>query len=631
MSQGKWDFFQVGKESAGGGGLNRAIRASESASDLIAREVVQNSWDAARKLRKLLGDDSIPFKMSFSFREVAGADKRDLVAALGARTLAGRLNLAKGGIKLPEENLLEHLDDGVPLRVLYISDHGAHGLYGQPQDLTDDSVMFNAIYYMGTSKKVDDDASTGGSYGFGKSAFIRGSRIRTVFVHTCFRPYAGEPNESDPVTRRALGFSWWQNHKVDSTSYDGRAQFGQLDIASKSYRPFEDADADDYARRLGLPLRDPADPAQLGTTLMVLDPTITAEELRASLERWWWPALEEHLMDLEVIDSDGKRHVVDPSSSASLRPFIEAYRVATGQRDARTDGSEKVLSANWRKRGDATMPLGTCVAVVPSANVEAAAEPDADDHDDADEDGGRTEIALMREPRMVVTYLDTFRNRRVAIKGVYIASPDLDPFLRDTEPPLHDHWSEKPDTDIDPRSTELAKGVLQRIKRSVADYAREVSPPPVVEAAPLPHFAKLVGRFLKGKGPVKPGPGRASPIEIHYVEPAAPVAVGSEVRTSAVISVRLADRAKVEQLPVAVGCDFSVLMDEAASGGDPLPVSVFPVGDSDFEPNGDEWIGIIGKNDAVRFELESANYAPLWTGRLAPTVRPLASTKGDKP
>lgn len=50
-----WDFFEISESSAGGGDLQRFLRATQlSAADMLARETIQNSWDAARKLRAIV-------------------------------------------------------------------------------------------------------------------------------------------------------------------------------------------------------------------------------------------------------------------------------------------------------------------------------------------------------------------------------------------------------------------------------------------------------------------------------------------------------------------------------------------------------------------------------------------------
>ena len=57
---------------------------------LLAREVIQNSWDAAIELRED-SDDAPPFENRFSFRSALAERKRHLIVRLGLGELAERL------------------------------------------------------------------------------------------------------------------------------------------------------------------------------------------------------------------------------------------------------------------------------------------------------------------------------------------------------------------------------------------------------------------------------------------------------------------------------------------------------------------------------------------------------------
>ena len=57
---------------------------------LLAREAIQNAWDAAHKLREELGSDP-QFEITFDFRSFEGPEKERLAANLGLHQLADRL------------------------------------------------------------------------------------------------------------------------------------------------------------------------------------------------------------------------------------------------------------------------------------------------------------------------------------------------------------------------------------------------------------------------------------------------------------------------------------------------------------------------------------------------------------
>lgn len=627
---GGWDFFEISESSAGGGDLQRLLRGTNlSAADMLAREVIQNSWDAARKLRTILSAD-IPFRMDFVFRELTGADKENFVSLCHLRDLQSQKVKAAGAARVPECGL-DSLDDDTPLRVLQISDYGAHGLYGDPS-LKKKSVLFNAVYYMGGSRK---DVGMGGSYGVGKSAFIRGSHARTAFIHSCFRPYPGESNASDPVTRRFLGFCWWTDHEIDGVDYDGRGRFVQLLQQGGSPRahivktPFVDEVADVYARKAGLPLRDSQDDEELGTTLLLLDPSVSPHELLIGIVRNWWPALEENLMDLRVVDYEGNLHFPEPDAYEEMLPFVQCFRTLSGFSQP-VEGGPQVLSGSWY--GIAGRNSGSLAVVSVS---EETAEFDEASDDILHQKGAL--VARYRGPRMVVDYLEWNKSLPFKVRGVYKASEDLDELLRETEPALHDQWTTTPQDDISPEATEAASAVRRKIVAALKDYVRTLTPPAPKKKSQLDRYSQILARFINDRRDTPPVPPRppspTEPVEFLYKRPAEPVAVespGTGIRTEAAISLRVADKAAANALRVRVSCGLTILEDESPTAGSSHPVSIWPVNaDGGFALIGDEWVGVLTKDEAVIFNLKSAPYDEGWSVYLAPRVEVVPDLGGD--
>lgn len=59
---------------------------------LLARETIQNAWDAARELREELAGSASPpqFEITFDYRSVDGAAKQEMIGHLGLGELADR-------------------------------------------------------------------------------------------------------------------------------------------------------------------------------------------------------------------------------------------------------------------------------------------------------------------------------------------------------------------------------------------------------------------------------------------------------------------------------------------------------------------------------------------------------------
>ena len=370
---------------------------------LLAREAIQNSADAAHRFQE--AHPGVAFRVVFRFVELLGEEKANAVEALNLRRLADRRVDYHRKDPVQPGTALDDLDDlNVPLSLLYVEDYGTHGLYGSI-DIRLKSHLFKAMYYIGAS---DKDADAGGSYGFGKSALERASRTHSVIAHTTFEQF-----EDDPVRSRLVGFTWWPNLQDGNELWEGRASFSEHfseGAGSHVATPFEGNKADEVAGFLGFQPRNPDDLGQLGSSFLIVDPSIDPHELVREVERWWWPALEEHRLDVRILLPSGEALVPKPASNPFVAQFLRAFRIATGVDEAGDPNKERLASEEWRDRsGIGGKDLGA-LALVVTDEVMDGGEPDS-----------TPLVALMRSPRMVIDYM-TFQRRRVPMRGVFVAS-----------------------------------------------------------------------------------------------------------------------------------------------------------------------------------------------------------------
>ena len=73
-----------------------ALDAPSAFATLMAREVIQNSADAAHELRSVLGDEAPEFEVEFKFEEKSVKAKRSLVDELDLGSLHKRATRAQG-------------------------------------------------------------------------------------------------------------------------------------------------------------------------------------------------------------------------------------------------------------------------------------------------------------------------------------------------------------------------------------------------------------------------------------------------------------------------------------------------------------------------------------------------------
>lgn len=591
-----------------------------SVEDLLIREVVQNSWDAANRFSEELRErrqTTPPFRMRFRFVEIDGADRDAFVAATGLTELEERYREHPDKFNGLDGAMFADLKWGRPLQLLFIEDYGTHGLFGPPSAKTK-SHLFRALYFAGSTTAGANTA--GGSFGFGKSAFIRSSGIQTVIAHTCFEP---RPELNDDVTERLIGFAWWSPHDSDGVAMEGRAMFGR----GPESQPFEDDEARSLARVLGFRARAPHSegPEELGTSLLVLGPTVDPRRLRSAMEAHWWPAIIDDLMDLRVVTKEGEELVPKPRSNGELKPFLRAYEIATGLVSI-TGKNEKYVSDEWRQKQG--IPHGALGLVVEDQTPRSSR-----DNDEAgSERGSGAVVATMRNTRMVIEYKN-YAIKHVPIRGVYVASDEESAYLRATEPVTHDAWSTQKSADIPIEATTLASTVSGRLRRAVNELAKQFEPDELPTTRSLKHFTDLMHRFTGRRPGGEKGKAVAGePIEMQYGSPPSMQAVGTnQVEVAAAIRVALGERAKDPVGVIAVGCDARISEDDG-SLGDAVPVMITPESGHEAHvlgrgPSG-EWIIRIAQGEKVVFSIRTAPFEADWTVILRPRARFENQTKG---
>ena len=216
--------------------------------------------------------------------------------------------------------------------------------------------------------------------------------------------------------------------------------------------PLVDDSAEAVASALGMPKRS-AQAGQRGSTVMIIDPVVDAEEVCAAVERYWWPALEDHLMDVTIETENGETLVPRPRAQKALVPFLRAYGIATGLKEPKSSSNERLASSKWRSRSGTK--YGSLALVVDRETRESEAKSDSDPVE-----ASKPVVALIRGPRMVIEY-KAFQSR-LPIRGVYVASPEIDGYLREVEPPSHNTWDNFRNKLVDERARDVARGALMR-------------------------------------------------------------------------------------------------------------------------------------------------------------------------
>lgn len=570
---------------------------------LMAREVIQNSWDAATELQRRM-ENPPEFEIRFEFENLAGDRKRSFSDHLDLDGLAQRSEVVdRLDVGLTETDCLDGLHGDGELGVLVIEESGTTGMYGPWEGAK--SKMYLALVSLGYTEKGEH---AGGSYGYGKAGLIRGSAIRTVLAYSCFREQADEPG----VTRRLLGMTYWGQHTIEETNYTGFARFG--DQVDGHVKPFENEDADRVARALGLDLRDPANPYELGTTFVVVDPRVDPKALVTAIGRSWWPALEEGLFEVAVRNYDRNVLHPRPMQDEVLRSFMRAYRIASTPQD-NAQALERQHSI-MRSVDDEEYDLGRLGLVADTGTNGWSYADQLVSATDDEEIDHRSLVALTRSPRMIVEYWEAGRATPF-VRGVFIASDEVDELLLMTEPKGHDSWQTySQDGELDSHAAAVAETALKSIKYYVSKFRGQLKPAPRPrEDVYLPVFDQFIRSVLSGSGRGWNPPvvdTRPVSIRLDY-EPEA--VDGDMVRVTGSAKYALSEHFQGEEADIEVSIRYRYIEDDRV--GDHVPLDIRePDGFRALEGDEVKYLGSITRGEEVKFDFVSEPYVSSWSGRL---------------
>lgn len=403
--------------------------------ELFTRETLQNSWDA-RDITS--NEDGVTF--SIDYAELTGHRAEAFREYFGRQTLG-----------LPA--LEELLRNGDSIPILTVSDSGTSGLQGptaasgiQGQNRREDFVSFIRNIGRPSSKELK-----GGTYGFGKGVFFNMSLTDTVLVYT------RTIDENYQPTSRFIAMANGESFTDNGDLYSGRHWWGEKAFGrtGNTYAEPVVGSAADALARTFLMDRHFTDTRPTGTSVAVIGPRVsddgiekTMQTIADSLTRWAWPHMVETVQGLDPIDfsisnNGAPVEIPDPETDPIISRFAEAYRTclrheepATAkefQRDFVSTGKRKWLDICSQRPIEYLGRLGVRTAPAERIPRQSILDGDFTHH-----------VALMRGPRMVVTYLPgPIAEGDENYFAVFVASKQLDEIFAASEPPAHDEWNPK--------------------------------------------------------------------------------------------------------------------------------------------------------------------------------------------
>jgi hypothetical protein len=556
---------------------------------VVAREAIQNSVDAR-------AEENQKVSVDFVTKALTGAEKAAFAKAAGLPTIRERAD--RLGFRDP--NCISTIQDKLtPLRLLYVNDHGTTGLKGDP--FSSDSNFYKFLLTLGDGGKEQDDHGTGGSYGYGKSVYSANSGIQTIFAYSRTKNASGEP------LSLLFGCGYYRKHTHLEKVFTGRGWFGldatpDIPGAQPVVDPLLNDAADAMASLLGFDSREADD---LGTSVLVVDTLLSPDGILEGVEDWWWPRLISHKLDVRVVREDGTEELPRPRKRDHLRPFLEAYDIATGK--SPPNGKTQFQKPIGKNDG----LLGLSVLKQEEDGEYAVSEDRTDS------------VALIRSPLMVVAYYRKWNVGTPVMAGAFLASSDIDLVLRSSEPPAHDRWDPEARRLQDQTGSKrmIVERVLSSIRKTVKSSQKTASPPPPPKPKRLTFLERTLATLLS---PSKSGTGKkpevtAAPIHLEYDKVPQTSAEGEALKLKAAFSVRLKADEASNAMKVRMKVTCPVIED--GSIGESLALSIQTDDVMEVDPDNPEWmIFLLSPDKPSRFVCETEKYDPLWTVRFVPEV-----------
>ncbi len=449
----KWNFILTKKSGSiyGDDVKQRLDDSKYHGADLLAREAIQNSVDAQN-------DPSTKIKIVVREVILTGSHKKNFLNHLDLDAFHDRRAFIP---ELRSDCILDHQDDNEELRLIFIEDFHTHGLYGTfKQDEFTLSSIFKLFLQPGDGDKAENAQNSGGSYGFGKAAFSSNSQFSTIFAYTNFNHnYIHEDIKErenykyeEGTISALMGCGYHKNHQLNGMAYTGVCVFPKLDEDGDPI-PVYNEEADLIAKDLLFTHRSEED---TGTSMLLIDTEITVDELKKSIEDFWWPKIIDQEIEFELIkEVDGERSNLEPPRPRlreSLRPFITAYEIL----------DKKGVQKNSYMRDQQDFNKGNLIIEKPGSTAIQEVNPElvklflqdegdaiVEDYDE-NQDLNKSKlnkVAIMRNPKMIIDYFDVNpKSNDVFAVGVYRCNKNdtrVDHILKMSEPPSHQKWDKE--------------------------------------------------------------------------------------------------------------------------------------------------------------------------------------------
>ena len=476
----KWEFnIMEGKNPQHTASfLNSYSENDFTPEEIAARESAQNTIDAGKHINTR--------KTELVFHEIIlnGESKEEFFKIVGLKDhLLPRLDSFKKTKNNFRENAERAFNED-ELKLLLVRDYGTCGLGGDWQEYERLDHFSRLVLALGLDDKAEDDSTSGGSFGLGKTAYAKSSLINTVFYHSVFEP----SERSNNVFRRFMGTGIYPSHEYEGVKYGGYVYIGD-ELNEDESQPFKDHEANDIWESINnlFPADISRSNDEIGTDILIPMTSLDLDLIKEAIENYYFPALIENRMIVRFIDKNGSMSMPDVNARENLDQFVSLYIEAKNYRDREDfidNDKDLLISPLKRHKNHSLGKLSIQRAEIDEAKSVRS-----------------NCVAITRGTGMIVNYLKVGSEQYQSAVGVFIADEDVHEYLIKSENPAHSAWEENSSRlkrTYGDLGQELVKRVDSGIKNKFINFQKDLQPDVSYVRGERGLFSKLLSTALKG-------------------------------------------------------------------------------------------------------------------------------------
>ena len=472
--------------------------------EVLARESAQNSIDAGNEIEGVT-------ELEFHELETSGQNKSELLNLFKFKEiLQPRINIFRQNEKTEPFALnVERFLNDKKITALLIRDFNTCGLGGAWLEYDRQKDHFTRLVCASSlDDKADENTNSGGSFGLGKTAYAKNSKIHTVLYHSTF----ASSKRTNNISRRLMVSGVYPRHTLEGVDYGGFAYFGKEDPQKpKDAIPFEDTEAREIWEKvtslfdLNEDITSRRDENErFGTDILIfMSDDVQLSKIKSAIEDYYFPALIEKKINVKFFDSD--QELIYPQHQESKRKdlaqFIHLIKEAENKSEEKSDTKEIAELKTYEEH-----QIGKIAFEATNAELKQ-------EHPEKNNC-----VAMMRGTGMIINYIKLGSDQFESAVGAFIADKNIWKYLVASENPAHSEWNEH-STRLQSQFPNIGKKIVhhlnQTVKKHFREFQRSLQPDIPTNRSKGGLLARLLSKPLSGNpGSTGVDPGSPNPASL---------------------------------------------------------------------------------------------------------------------